>query len=434
MIMAIIGVANVLGDFGLSLAAIQAKRLTEAQKTNLFWVNTGIGALLALLAWLLAGPIAAGFGEPKLVGATQVLAVVFLVNGLMAQFRVELTRRLRFRLLALGEVVSQAAALVIAVGAALAGAGYWSLVLQQVAIPVTLLAIYAAFSAWKPSRRQRNGSVRPFIGFSVSTTAVQLVNYVSANVHSVVIGRWMGAADLGLFTRGFQIFMLPLQQIASPLTRVMLPVLSQRFGTPDYARYLLRIQTVLVYAVGSALTYLAVAGRPLVIVGLGDRWEPSGFVVQILAIGGIFQTLGYLYYWIFLSSARMQVLLICEVVGRAFLILFVVVAARNGIEAVAIGYSAGLFMIWLITTCFGTKRVPDIGTRDLLLVALRAGTIFAVTIGLCQILTSSIQSLEPFAQAVVYLAVELSVFGAAALIPAVRRDYIAVADTARRML
>jgi PST family polysaccharide transporter len=433
MIMAVIGIANVLGDFGLSLAAIQAKRLTDAQKTNLFWLNTLIGAVLAAATWSLASPIATAFGEPLLAEATRVLAVVFLANGVMAQFRVELSRRLRFRVLALGEVASQAVALLLAVGAALVGAGYWSLVIQQVAIPMTLLLTYVFASSWKPGRRQRNAPVRPFIGFSLSTTAVQLVNYLSSNVHSVAIGHGMGATDLGLFTRGFQIFMLPLQQIASPLTRVMLPVLSQRVGTPDYARYLMRIQTVLAYSVGSALTYLAIAGKPVIVVGLGERWEASGVVVQILAVGGIFQALGYLYYWIFLSSARMQVLLISEVVGRAFLISFVVLAAPHGLAAVATGYSAGLLAIWLITTCFGLPRVKGIGARGLLGVTGRSGLIFAVTIGGGLLLAPQIRELDNFLQAILFLCLEMSVLAAATALPSVRGDYRAIVNTVRRM-
>ena len=42
MVTAIVGVADIMRDFGLSSAAIQAKFLNNAERTNLFWVNVGI--------------------------------------------------------------------------------------------------------------------------------------------------------------------------------------------------------------------------------------------------------------------------------------------------------------------------------------------------------------------------------------------------------
>ena len=46
MVVVIVGVGEIFRDFGLSSAAVQAKELSVAQRDNLFWINTGIGATL----------------------------------------------------------------------------------------------------------------------------------------------------------------------------------------------------------------------------------------------------------------------------------------------------------------------------------------------------------------------------------------------------
>ena len=46
MVVAIIGVGELFRDFGLSSATIQAETVTPGQRSNLFWVNTAIGAAL----------------------------------------------------------------------------------------------------------------------------------------------------------------------------------------------------------------------------------------------------------------------------------------------------------------------------------------------------------------------------------------------------
>ena len=59
MIIAVVGVAAVLGDFGLSLAAVRAPTLTPAQSSVLFWINVLAGAAMAAVVHLGAPLIAA---------------------------------------------------------------------------------------------------------------------------------------------------------------------------------------------------------------------------------------------------------------------------------------------------------------------------------------------------------------------------------------
>ena len=44
---AIVGIGEVLRDFGLSTAAVQARTVTRGQRTNLFWLNTVVATALA---------------------------------------------------------------------------------------------------------------------------------------------------------------------------------------------------------------------------------------------------------------------------------------------------------------------------------------------------------------------------------------------------
>ena len=67
MVVAIIGIGELVRDFGLSSAAIQAPTLSTKQRDNLFWINTGIGVGLAIVVYLGAGLLVgpAGFGRRR---------------------------------------------------------------------------------------------------------------------------------------------------------------------------------------------------------------------------------------------------------------------------------------------------------------------------------------------------------------------------------
>src|SRR3984885_8487462 len=60
MVMAVIGILNLLNDFGLSTATVHRTKVTDEQLSTLFWVNILVGAILGLLAFAIA-PIVSNF-------------------------------------------------------------------------------------------------------------------------------------------------------------------------------------------------------------------------------------------------------------------------------------------------------------------------------------------------------------------------------------
>ena len=75
MVLAVVGVGEIFRDFGLSSAAVQAKDLTLHQRDNLFWINTAIGVVLAVLVFAAAGPLAGLDEEAVLRDVDRVRAV-----------------------------------------------------------------------------------------------------------------------------------------------------------------------------------------------------------------------------------------------------------------------------------------------------------------------------------------------------------------------
>ncbi len=130
MVTAIIGVGELVRDFGLSSAAIQARTLSRGQKSNLFWINTSIGLSLTLItiaaSWLVAG----FYGDdPPPADHGRALGDVPPQRPLDAVPRRSVAL-LRFGRLVVVDTTAQVIALAVGLGLAFAGAGYWSLVGQ----------------------------------------------------------------------------------------------------------------------------------------------------------------------------------------------------------------------------------------------------------------------------------------------------------------
>ena len=347
MVVAFTGIGDLLRDFGLSSASIQARTVSPAQRSNLFWLNTAIGCALAVIAFLCAVPISWIYDQNDVVRIMQILAIVFLFEGLSTQFRADLNRKMRFARLAALDLTAQVLALTLAVVLAALGAGVWALVAQQVLQAMLVLLLLLAFAPIQISRPQRGVPMAGFLRFGGSVLMMQLLTYASRNVDSLVVGSRFGATELGGYNRAFQLLSLPLNQINAPASTVALPVLSRlQDDPPRFDRFLLRGQGVLMNLVLAIFAFAASQAHPLIILVLGDQWAPSVHLFQILAVAGAFQSAGYASYWVFLAKGRPDASLRYSLVGRPALILIVIAGSLGGVTGVAVAYAAGTALLW----------------------------------------------------------------------------------------
>lgn len=431
MVTAIVGIATVFGDFGLSQAAIQARALHRSQKNNLFWLNLGIGTVVGAFVFLLASPISDYYHQPSVTRIVQVLSVTFALNGASTQFKAELTRSMKFVSLALMDATSQLVAFVVAIVAASLQFGYWSLVAQQMTVAATSLAFAAFAAGWWPGRPVRAERMRHLISFGANTMGVQAVTYVSSNVDNVLVGRYWGPSVLGIYGRAYNLFELPVAQLAAPLTRVVLPILSRVDDEERYLRYLARIQLMLSYGLVGAFMVVASIAQPLIAIVLGPAWHAVGPIFQVLALGGVFQGLGYMYYWIFLSKGATGIQLRYSVAGRLIMVALIYIGARHSAFCAALGAAAGLAVIWMMYSLFAIPRAGiKIGhiNRDAVRVVLSLG----VMLCLAQIVFRLFMTgWNPLLSLIACLCVDAAVISGFAIFPATRRDLKAVAVTLR---
>jgi O-antigen/teichoic acid export membrane protein len=423
MVLAIIGIGEIFRDFGLSSAAIQARDLSRGQRDNLWWINSGIGVVLALLVFGAAWPLAALFGHDELIPIAHALSITFVINGLATQYRADLTRNLRFVALATADVAAPAIALAVAVGGALLGWGYWALVAQQILQTVVLLVMAAAFAGWIPRLPRRDVPMRDLLRFGWNMVASQMVGYVSNNVDTFLVGVRFGAGSLGIYNRAFQLLMTPLNQIRGPLTTVALPVLS-RLATDErrFADFVARGQLALGYTLAAGLGLVASAAVPITDVFLGERWESVAPILRLLAMAGIFQTLALVAYWVYVSRGLTGDLFRYSLVSASIKVACILIGSTGGVLGIAIGYAVAPALSWPISIWWLSRRAP-IPTRRLY---AGAGRILAV-VGTTGLLTGAVLHLTAtgasWLDLLIGLGTTLLAYGVAvAAVPAVRRD------------
>ncbi|HJV27127.1 MAG TPA: lipopolysaccharide biosynthesis protein [Aromatoleum sp.] len=348
MVTAIVGVAEVLRDFGLSSAMVQAPNVSLAQRSNLFWINSGIGAVLAAAVCAAAPAIAAFYHQPALESVTRALAFSFFLNGLATQFRAQLNRDMRFGRLAAVDVTAMAVGLAVGLSLAFNGRGHWALVGQQLSQAVATLTMLIVASGWRPGLPRRGVEMGRFLRYGGNLMGTQLISYASRNIDALIIGNRFGAELLGLYNRAYQLLMLPLNQINAPATSVALPVLSRLHNDPErYARFLLHGQALILHVTIAIFTFACAQAEPLIVLVLGPQWAPAVPIFRVLAFAGIFQAAATATYWVFLSKGLTGSNLRFTLSSRLFVISGIALGSLWGVPGIAVALSVGAATTWL---------------------------------------------------------------------------------------
>jgi PST family polysaccharide transporter len=427
MVLSVAGIASVIGDAGLSLAALASRDLDDDQRSALFWLNGAVGLATAGALALMAPWLALFFRRPELAVLMYALAPSFALMGLSVQFRAHINRELRFAALVVVDVGSQALALAFAVVLAMSGAGVWSIVGQYLAAAGSTFVGSACAARWRPRWPRTWTTTWPLLRFGVHNLGAQLLNYLSINVPAMMLGRVAGATQLGYYNRAYTLFALPMSQLAAPLTRVALPMIARRRDDAAFPAILHKAHVLLCYTLVAGFALLATLAPSVVLLLLGPGWHESVPIVRILAIAGAFQALAYVYYWIYLATGRTRRQLLVAVPGRFVMIAGAFVVAPLGGVGVATLIAVGMIILWFSGSVVGV-RGTGVDPRPLLATTARVMGVFAAGSGAAILVDVT---LLPADAALLRLVVGTAVWSAtlalaALAVRAVRRDVAVV--------
>ena len=351
MVTAIMGLGQAFADFGLSEATIQHPEITHRQVSTLFWINVAIGLTLTLITAALAPVLVWFYHEPRLRGITFLASLTFLIGGLRVQHDALLRRQMRFLALAIRDVVSYAIAVPVAITLAWRGAGYWVLLALPLTMNLTRMSLSWLMVRWIPGLPRRDDKVRSLMTFGGNVAASYLIFNLNRSADTVLIGWYWGAGPLGLYSRAYNLLMLPARQLGAPARSVAIPAFSRVQGDPDrLARYYLQTVNLIMWITAPIFGFLFVAAEPVIILTLGNRWREAAPVFQILAIFALGQLLFESTIWLFVSRGQSRRLLKLLLIISPIIVVSYAIGLPFGIKGVALSGSLVLLVIfpWIL--------------------------------------------------------------------------------------
>jgi PST family polysaccharide transporter len=307
MAMAFTAFFTMFSDFGLATGTVQREDLTGSEVTAMFWLNSLLGLLIAALVAALAPLVAWFYKDSRLVVLTLVLSLGFVFTGLGVQHRALLKRQIRLVRLAVVDVLSMALGVAAGVVAAVSGMGHWSLVVMTLVTAAASTAGAWVACRWRPGLPRHGSSVGELVRFGGYLTGHGVVSYLVRNADVLLIGRYLGAAPLGIYSRAYHLLLLPLTQVITPLSSVGIPTLSRLASDPErYRRAYKRLLEQISLVTMPMVVYLTVCADWIVTVVLGPGWEDVVPIFRVLGIAALFQPVSAAAGWLMISQGRVR--------------------------------------------------------------------------------------------------------------------------------
>ncbi len=284
MVITLTAFVSLFKDAGLNFATVQCETLTNQQISTLFWINAALGAFLTIVVAAAAPFLAAFYKEPRLLWLTVASASIFLFTSLAAQHRALLDRAMRFSTSVKIDMLCGTVGAAVAIIMAARGFGYWALICQNISLPIVgMIAVWIAMP-WMPGRPRWSPELLGMLRFGGTLTLNIFVVYIGYNAEKVLLGRYWGAAPLGIYGRAYQLATLPVQQLFSAVYVVAFSALAKVQGEAERLnKAYLKSQTIMVALTIPIVVSSALFAKEIVQILLGPKWIDATVVFRLLA-------------------------------------------------------------------------------------------------------------------------------------------------------
>lgn len=346
MAMVFVSFAQIFSDLGLGSALIQKVRLEQRHLDSIFWINIIVGIILTGVTFAVAPVIAFFYREPVLKPLIMSTAFIFLIGSFKETQSALLIKEMRFKELAVIETASSLIGGAVGITMVLIGFGVWSLVIQVLVFKIISVIITWKFCSWRPGLFLDLRAVKDLLGFGLNLLGFDVLNYWMRNLDNLLIGRFIGSAGLGIYSRAYNIMLWPINQLSGVISRVMFPTLSILQDNLEKVRKVyLQINRMIAFITFPLMIGVFVLAKPFVLGIFGQKWQELVPVLRILSLNGIMQSVGTTVGLIYNSQGRTDLQFKWGIFAGIIIACSFFVGLHWGIIGVATAYTLSCYLI-----------------------------------------------------------------------------------------
>jgi PST family polysaccharide transporter len=207
--------------------------------------------------------------------------------------------------------------------------------------------------------------------FGSNVTGFNLVNFLSRNADNILIGRFFGGHQLGLYDRAYRLLLFPITQLHGPIGQVMVPLLSRLQGDPNrYRLTYLKTVSLMMACSQPGIVFAIVFADDVFNILMGPVWAGASPIFQWLGVAALHQVMSSTTGWLYLSQGRGAELFSIGTAGSVVTVASFAAGLPWGAVGVAAAYSVVNYVVLVPLIWWAAGRRGPVSTKHLVGVAL----------------------------------------------------------------
>ncbi len=352
-----IAIGNMMVDSGMGGALLRMKNPSSIDFSTLFVFNIVVSLLLYAVFFAGAGYLANYYQQPVLKELLRVLSLSVVFNAMGIVQYVKLVIDLRFKELAIITFASTILSVLLSVVSAVAGAGIWALVVQQLSFSFFYNLMIALKIKYIPVLHFSRNSFREQKSFGLSVLGANLLNTLSENLNNNIVAKIVPIHQAGHFYQSNRLILTADAGVRSVFDKVLFPVFAKVSDPEDLKNSFLDVFKKVVAVVFPLSVLLSLGSDAVVLILLGPQWSEAGWIFQVLSLTLVPLILITISRNVFKASGHTKSILHLEIVRSVLLIGLLFTTASLGLPFLVWGILVGLLIVSVVNLAVVSSRL-----------------------------------------------------------------------------
>lgn len=275
---------SVLGNMGLYTAVIQ-KDLNQIELITLFYFSLLISIILSVIIYNSGILISAFFNNEEYIKIMRWLSLSLFFNVLVMIPSAIIRKKKEFLKIGIIETIANLVSGVFSIIFALKGFSYYSLIYSSIINSFINFLIKFYFCKIKFFLKFELTSLKEIVKYSFFQMMTNLFNFITGNADNIIIGKFMGEINLGLYDKAYKLMRYPVISFANIISPVLHPILATHKNNPEiiYEAFI-KMMKSLIYIGVTISVFVYFSSYDIIYVMYGEKWINSSPILKMLGL------------------------------------------------------------------------------------------------------------------------------------------------------
>lgn len=342
---AIVDLLTVLARWGQVEGLLQRGADDQRVRSTSFWLLVAIGLTNLAVIAVLAEPVAWLTGTMVVAPVMLLLAGVPLIGCLGQVNEAILRHEMRYRGIAIRNVLATVAGAAAAAILATLDFGVYALAAQKLVFTIVYTLSVLVARPWMPSFAFVRNEARRLLGIGFDVTINNTLQMANGRIVDLSIGFFLGVVALGMTRVAWRLYDFALQLIIAPLSSVSYSLFARVRHDAEALRqsYLQYVELITLIA-APIFAGVSLVSRDAIVLLAGEQWEGSASVLAFLSLSVLASCMSMIFSPVMVATEQTATIRRQALLQAISNVILTVAAAQISVMAVVLAYVARMYV------------------------------------------------------------------------------------------